>query len=235
MHATNCLKNFDKRSRCSCVYRIELRQKILSLSASFSASFRVPCVLKTKFCEGEHKKTCRFSCKSAETATMVIKTSRGQTNLSFGLLSFKHCLNTCLVFPPKIKAILFQARSPLQPTLKVRKKSIHVASLWFVNKIANSLKEPKSHLVFRNCFGKIREFYESFQPLEKLKNYGVKNCPLFQITKWQVALLTKPTWTSSSSEAVLSDSSSCFPSCESNALLKNKPQQRTKCSKRSSK
>lgn len=113
MHATNCLKNFDKRSRCSCVYRIELRQ--------FSASFRVPCVLKTKFCEGEHKKTCRFSCKSAETATTVIKTSRGQTNLSFGLLSFKHCLNTCLVFPPKIKAILFQARSPFQPTLKVRK------------------------------------------------------------------------------------------------------------------
>ena len=209
-------KIFDKRSRCSCVYRIELRQKILSLSASFPASFRVPCVLKTKFCEREHKK------KSAETATTVIKTSRGQTNLSFGLLSFKHCLNTCLVFPPKIKAILFQARSPLQPTLKVRKKSIHVASLWFVNKIANSLKESKSRLVFRNCFGKIREFYESFQPLEKLKSYGVKNCPLFQITKWQVAFLTKPTWTSSSSEAVLSDSSSCFPSCESNALLKFK-------------
>ena len=183
MHAENCLKNFDKRSRCSCVYRIELRQKILSLSASFPASFRVPCVLKTKFCEREHKKTCRFSCKSAETATTVIKTSRGQTNLSFGLLSFKHCLNTCLVFPPKIKAILFQARSPLQPTLKVRKKSIHVASLWFVNKIANSLKESKSHLVFRNCFGKIREFYESFQPLEKITEW--------KITEWKIVRFFK--------------------------------------------
>ena len=157
MHATNCLKNFDKRSRCSCVYRIELRQ--------FSASFRVPCVLKTKFCEGEHKKTCRFSCKSAETATTVIKTSRGQTNLSFGLLSFKHCLNTCLVFPPKIKAILFQARSPLQPTLKVRKKSIHVASLWFVNKIANSQRIKKS-----SCLQEL--FWEDSRVLWKLSATG---------------------------------------------------------------